>query len=135
MVDAHLRRAAAHGRGHLVGQRDHGRAVEQRFADAGREIGRAGAERAEAGAGLAGQPSADIGHHAGAAFMRGQDELDPVGLAQRFHVVDPAAARHAEDVADAHFLQGIDDGGGDGLVLRQIGHSLMTPSDFARSMV
>ncbi len=114
MVDGHLHRAAAQSCRHFVGQRDHRRTIEQRLADAGRQVGGAGAEGAEADAGHAGHAAADVGHHAGAAFVGRQDELDALGGAQRLHVIDPAAARHAEDMLHAKLLQRADDSRRDG---------------------
>ena len=118
VVDPHLRGAAAHRRGHLVGESEHGRTVEQGAPNPGGQIGCAGTEGAETGARLTREPAADVGHHAGGAFMRGQDEFDAVGLAQRFHVVDPAAARHAENIFHAELAQGLHENRRDGLIFQ-----------------
>ena len=109
MVDAHLHGAAAQPGAEFVGERDHRRPVEQRLADARREIGRTRPIGAEADARTPRQPPIDIRHHARRPFVGGEDEFDAVGLAQFLHIVDPTAARHAEDVGDADFLQGFDD--------------------------
>jgi len=109
MVDPHLHGAAAQRRGHFVGQRDHRRPVERRAADPRRQIGRPRPEGAEADPRHARQPPAHIGHEARAAFVAGQHEIDAVGGADRLHIIDPAAARHAEDMAHSHVAERAND--------------------------
>ena len=108
MVDPHLDAAAELVGVQVAGDGDQRRAVEPGVADAGREIGRAGAERGDAEPGRSGHPSGDVGGKARRAFMRGQHEID-AALAHRLHQRQHVAARDAEAAVDAGGLQCGDD--------------------------
>ena len=108
VVDPHLDAAPELLGDKIAGERDHRRAVEESAADAGREVGRAGPERRDSEARLAGHPPGDVGGETRRAFMGGEDEIDPA-LAHRFHQREHVAARNAEAAVDAGRLERRDD--------------------------
>ena len=81
----------------LADEADHGRAVHVRVRHAGHQIGGAGAEGAEADAGLAGEPAVDVGHEGRRLLVAAEDEVD-VALHQRHHHIGVLLAGNPEDV-------------------------------------
>ena len=90
----------------LAGQRDERRAVEQRVGDAGDEVRRARAERAEADAGAVGQAAVHVGHVGAALLVADGDELDR-GVLERRVEVERLLARDPEHVPDALGLEAL----------------------------
>ena len=76
MVDPHLDAAAELIGVEIACNRDHRRAVEPGVADAGRQIGGAGAQRRDAQPRRAAEPPGDVGGEARGALVRGQHEID-----------------------------------------------------------
>ncbi len=108
VVDPHLDAAAELIGVEVAGDRDHRRAIEPGVADAGREVGRARAERRDAKPRRARHAAGDIGGKARRAFMRRQHEID-AALAHRLHQREHVAARNAEAAGDAGGFERGDD--------------------------
>ena len=92
----------------LAGDHHHRHRAEQRIGRAGREVERAGAERREADAGLAGQAPMGRRHERRRLLVPGQHQLDR-RAAQRFDDVEILLARNPEDLLDALVLERGDD--------------------------
>ena len=88
----------------LAGQGDERRAVQERVCDAGHEVRRPGAERAEADARALGQAPVHVRHVGAALLMPNRNEVDR-GVGERFVEVERLLSRDAEDVLDALHLQ------------------------------
>ena len=88
----------------LAGDHDHRHGAELGVGGAGREIERAGAERRDANARLAGQPAVGRRHERRRLLVAGQDQLDR-RAAQRFDDVEVLLAGHAENPLDALVLE------------------------------
>ena len=84
----------------LADEQDHRRRILVRRVHADRGVGRAGAARDEADAGLAGQLAVGLGHEGRAAFLAADDEAD-ARVVQRVEHVEVAFAGHAEGGVDA----------------------------------
>ena len=83
----------------LASDHEHGHAAELGVGGASDEIGRAGAERGEDDAGLAGQ-AADCGGHEGAGLlMAHEDQLD-LGIAERLDEIKILLAGHTKHPLD-----------------------------------
>ena len=108
MVDIHLHHAVAIGRRHLIGQCDQRRTVELGRTHPGGKVRGAGPKGRETHPRNAGQPTGHIGHETGTAFMRRQDKVDAVGVANGLHEVDPTAAGDPENMFDAAIPQAFD---------------------------
>ncbi len=108
MIDIHLDAAAELLDIQVAGDRDHGRSVEPRVADAGCEIRRPGAEGRNAESGRARHAAHHVGSETGGSLMRGQDERQVV-QPHRLHQRQDIAARYAEPVRGSGLLQYLDD--------------------------
>src|SRR2546425_9478856 len=83
----------------LAGDGHHRRPIEVRVAEAGGEVGRAGAERAETDAGAAAEASPHVGHERRALLVTAGHELD-AGVEERVEEGERLLARHAEEDPD-----------------------------------
>ena len=88
----------------LPGDHDHRHGAEQRIGRAGRQVQRAGTERGDADARLAGQPPVGRGHERRALLVAGQDQLDR-RIAQAFDDVEVLLAGNPENAVDALVLE------------------------------
>ena len=88
----------------LPGERHQRGAVEVGVRDRRGEVERARAERAQADAGVAGQPAVDVGHVGAALLVADRHEVDRRAR-QRLVEVERLLARDAEDVLDALGLE------------------------------
>ena len=88
----------------LAEDADQRRAVHVGVGDASDQVGRARPERAEADAGLAGQPAIGVGHERRGLLVAAQHELD-LAIHQGNHHVGILLARNAEDVGHALGLE------------------------------
>ena len=103
-----LERFAVHEVGaDLADEQDHRRGILVRGVHADGGVGRPGAARDEADAGLARQLAVGLGHERGAAFLAVDDEAD-VRVVQRVQHVEIAFAGHAEGGVHAVDLERID---------------------------
>ncbi len=97
----HLVAFLVHARGRaLPGNADDRRAVHVGVGKTGDEVGRAGSERRQANAGLAGEAAVNVGHEGGALLVPGGDELD-TAADQRIHDVEIFFAGNPEYVFHA----------------------------------
>ena len=109
-VDELVRGLLVHaGEAGLTGERDQGRVVEGRVADAGGQVAGAGTERGEADAGLAGEPAIGVGHEGRALLVPGRHEDDQLGTVERLAEVERLLAGDAEDELDALVLEAVDE--------------------------
>ena len=92
----------------LAGQGDQRRAVQEGVGHGGDQIGGAGAQRAQAHAGAAGQAPVGVGHVGPALLVADGNELDR-GVGQRLVEVERLLAGNAEDVLNALGLQALDE--------------------------
>ena len=92
----------------LPGQRDERRAIKGRVGHGGDQVGRAGAEGAEAHAGSAGQAPVGIGHVRAALLVPDGHELDR-RVGQGLVQVQRLLAGNAEYVPDALGLEALDE--------------------------
>jgi hypothetical protein len=88
----------------LAGQHQHRHGAEMGIGRGGGEIQRAGPERRQADAGMAGQAAVGRGHEGGGLLVPGQYELY-LRMAQRFQDVEVFFARQREDAVDAFVFQ------------------------------
>ena len=88
----------------LAREHDHGHGAEQRIGRPRRQVQRARAERGDAHAGLAGQPSVGRGHEGRALLVARQDQLDR-RVAQAFHDIEVFLAGNPENSVDALVLE------------------------------
>ena len=82
-----------------------GMRAEQRVSRPGGEVQRAGTERSDADAGLAGQTAVGRGHEGRPLLVPGQDQLDR-RVAQALDHIQVLLAGNAEDAIDALVLEG-----------------------------
>ncbi len=108
VVDPHLDATAELVAVEVAGDGDHRRAVEIGAADAGGEVGGAGAQGGDAEPGRAGHASHHVGGEAGRALVCGEHEVD-AALAHRVHQRQHVAARNPEAAGDPVRLQRCDD--------------------------
>ena len=80
----------------LAGDHEHRHGTELGVGGGGDEVGRAGAERGQADAGLAGESAIGGGHEAGGLLVAGQHQPDR-GARERVEQVEVFLARHAVD--------------------------------------
>ena len=95
--------------------------VELGVRDPEDEVERAGAERREADARLAGQRAVGVGHERGTALVPGRHEADRA-VRQRVDDVQVLLAREPEDVLDAFVLETGDEELRDGAFVRTGSH-------------
>jgi hypothetical protein len=81
----------------LAGDHDHRHRAEQRVGSAGRQVHRAGPQRRQANAGLAGQPPMRGCHEGCRLFMAGHHQLNR-RTAQRFDDVEIFFSGHRKDL-------------------------------------
>ena len=89
---------------HLAGDRDHRGVVEVRVGDAGDQVGRPRAQRAEADAGPAREPPVDVGHERRPLLVAHDHDLDR-RAAQRLHDLEGLLPGDGEDALDALRLE------------------------------
>ena len=94
---------AAHDR-LLAGDHDHRHRTQIRVGGSRRQVERAGPQRRNADAGLAGQPPMRGGHEGGGLLVPGQDQLDP-RVVQGFDQIEIFFARHTENTVDTFMLE------------------------------
>ena len=105
VVDQHLRPATELPRRVRAGDGDDGGAVQPGAADAGRQVGRARADRGDTDAGHSRDPTHGLGHEAGGGLACGEHVAHPVALAYRLDERQDWPAGHAEDPTDSGAFQ------------------------------
>ena len=93
----------------LAGDHHHRHAAQLRIGGGGDEIGRAGAERGDADAGLARVAAIGRGHEAGALFVAREHQLDLFGATEAVEEVEVLFAGHTEDIFAALGFEAFDE--------------------------
>ncbi len=116
----------------LPGDHQHRHPAERRIGRRGDEVRRAGPQRGDADAGLAGVPAIRRRHEARALFVAGQDQPDLVGSAEAVEEIEVLFAGHAEDVFAPFSLEALDEEVRS-LLLSAVRHSAIPPGPEGRA--